>query len=171
MRSVRTISRKGLTQDELGHFISGFIEGEGSFNISLRQKADYKIGWQVVMSFNVSQKDPTVLYLLKEQLGCGIIKIRKYDGLYSFDVTNPFDIVSKIIPYFQKYGIFSDSKYRNFIIFCKVANLMEEGKHRTLPGLKKILRLREKINKGKGRTRKYGIKDVFPDEESPETIR
>ena len=171
MRSVRTISRKDLAQENLGFFLAGFVEGEGSFNISLRRKADYKVNWQVVISFNVSQKDPTILNLLRDQLGCGIIKVRKFDGLHSLDITSPQDVILKVIPYFQKYGVFSASKYRNFKIFCEVASLMKKGEHRTLSGLKKILELREEINEGKGRTRKYGIKDVFPEKVSPETIR
>lgn len=167
---MRTISRKGLSQEELGFFLAGFVEGEGSFNISLRRKADYKVGWQVVMSFNVSQKDPTLLYLLQEELGCGIIKVRKIDNLYSYDATNPKDIIQKVIPYFQKYPILSDSKKKNFSIFCAIAKLMDKGGHRNLVGLRRILKLREVINEGKGRKRKYAIFDVFPTKESSETI-
>ncbi len=163
MRSARTISRKDLKGKYLGYFLAGFVEGEGSFNISLRRKADYKVSWQVVMSFNVSQKDPTILRILKRELNCGIIKIRKKDFLYSYDVTNPQDVIQKVIPYFQKFPLLSESKRRNFAIFCKVAQIMDKGGHRNLPGLRKILQLRELINEGKGRTRKYSIKDVFPD--------
>ena len=162
MRSVRTISRKGLSSENLGFFLAGFVEGEGSFNVSLRRKADYKVNWQVVMSFNVSQKDPTLLYMLQRELECGIIKMRKIDNLYSFDVTNPGNIIQQIIPYFQKYPVQSDSKKKNFSLFCEIAKLMENGQHRNLTGLRKILELREKINIGAGRTRKYGIKDIFP---------
>ena len=162
MRSVRTISRKGLSAEELGFFLAGFVEGEGSFNVSLRRKVDYKVNWQVVMSFNVSQKDPTLLLMLKEQLGCGIIKVRKIDNLYSFDVTNPQDIIQKVISYFQKYPVQSESKKKNFSIFCEIAQLMEKGEHRNLIGLRKILELREIINEGKGRKRKYNILHVFP---------
>lgn len=162
MSSVRIISRKGLGKnDNLGCFLSGFVEGEGSFNVSLRKKADYKLGWQVVMSFNVSQKDPSILRILKETLNCGIIKVRKFDDLHSYDVTKPEDIIQKVIPYFQKYNFLSESKIKNFAIFCKVAELMGRGEHRNLRGLRKILKLRETINEGKGRTRKYGINDVF----------
>lgn len=172
MRTVRTISRKDLNQKEqLGFFLAGFVEGEGSFNVSLRKKSDYKVGWQVVMSFNVSQKDSTVLKLLQEELKCGIIKVRTSDNLFSFDVTNPQDIIHKIIPYFRKYPIISSSKQKNFTIFCEIADLMNIGEHRTQIGLRKILELREKINEGKGRTRKYGINDVFLIKESSETIR
>src|SRR5690348_322969 len=127
MRTVRKISRKDLNREQLGFFLSGFVEGEGSFNISLRRKADYKVSWQVVMSFNVSQKDPTLLYILQKEVGCGIIKVRKIDNLYSFDATNPKDIIQKVIPYFQKYPVLSISKQKNFSIFCQVAELMGKG--------------------------------------------
>ena len=151
-----------MTRKEMGFFLSGFVEGEGSFNVSLRRKVDYKTTWQVVMSFNVSQKDPTLLYILKERLDCGIIKVRKIDSLYSFDVTKPEDIIQKVVPFFQKYPVLSDSKQKNFAIFCEIANLMKIDEHRNLIGLRKILELRELINEGKGRTRKYGIADIFP---------
>mgnify|MGYP001592156966 CR=1 FL=1 len=162
IRSVRTISRKDLKGKDLGYFLAGFVEGEGSFNVSLRRKADYKVSWQVVMSFNVSQKDPTILRILKRKLNCGIIKVRKKDFLYSYDVTNPQDIILKVIPYFRKFPLLSESKRKNFAIFRKIANIMDKGGFKTLSGLRKILELRELINEGKGRTRKYGIRDVFP---------
>lgn len=166
----RTISRKGLRREELGFFLAGFVEGEGSFNVSLRRKVDYKVNWQVVMSFNVSQKDPTLLYLIQEELGCGIIKVRKIDNLYSYDATNPKDIIQKVIPYFQKFPMLSASKQKNFSIFCEIAQLMEKGEHRNLIGLRRILELREAINEGAGRKRKYTITHVFPPQESSETI-
>ena len=169
MRSVRKISRKGFFGRDLNFFLSGFVEGEGSFNVSLRRKIDYKVDWQVVMSFNVSQKDPSVLKILKDQLGCGIIKVRKNDDLHSFDVTSPKEIIEKVIPFFQKYPVLSESKKRNFAIFCKIAALMNKGEHRNLSGLKKILEYREKLNQGKGRTRKYSIDDVFP-KENPQRL-
>lgn len=158
---MRKISRKGLKSVEIGYFLAGFVEGEGSFNVSLRKKSDYKLGWQVVMSFNVSQKDRTMLDLLKSTLGCGIIKTRKRDGLHSFDVTKAADIMEKVIPYFSKYPVVSRSKVVNFEIFCSIAELVFRGEHKNFRGLRKILELREKINEGAGRTRKYSISDVF----------
>jgi len=168
---VRTISRKGFNRDKKGWFLAGFVEGEGSFNVSLRKKSDYRLGWQVVLSFNVSQKDKEVLDLLKKELDCGIIKVRKFDGLHSLDITNPSEIIYKVIPYFQKFSLFSSGKRKNFEIFCQIANLMKERNHRTINGLKKILKLREELNKGKARKRKYEYDDVFPVKESSETIR
>jgi len=47
---------------------------------------------------------------------------------------------------------------------------MKKGSHRTTNGLKKILKLREELNKGKARKRKYEYDDVFPIRKSSETI-
>ncbi len=157
--------------NELGYYLAGFVDGEGSFNVSLRQKPDYQIKWQVVLSFNVSQRDLTNLLTLKEILGCGIIK-RRRDGVYSLDITTPSNVILKVIPFFQRFPFRSEKAKKNFAIFCKIAALMNLGNHRNAQGLKKILALRETLNQGKGRTRKYSKTDVLKTlEESSETIR
>lgn len=156
---------------ELGYYLAGFVDGEGSFNVSLRRKPDYQIKWQVVLSFNVSQRDLTNLLTLKEILGCGIIK-RRRDGVYSLDITKPSNIILKVIPFFRRFPFRSEKAIRNFAIFCKIAALMNKGNHRNAQGLRKILVLRETLNQGKGRTRKYSEADVLKTlEESSETIR
>lgn len=161
----------GISQ-ELGYYLAGFVDGEGSFNVSLRQKPDYQIKWQVVLSFNVSQRDLTNLLTLKEILGCGIIKKRR-DGVHSLDITTPSNVILKVIPFFKRFPFRSEKAKRNFAIFCKIAVLMNLGNHRNISGLKQILVLRETLNIGKGRTRKYSESDVLKTllEESSETIR
>ncbi len=157
---------------ELGYYLAGFIDGEGSFNVSLRQKSDYHLKWQVVLSFNVSQRDLTNLITLKEVLGCGIIKKRR-DGVYSLDITTPSNVILKVIPFFRRFPFRSEKAKTNFAIFCKIAALMNLGNHRNTKGLKEILALREILNLGKGRTRKYSEADVLKTllEKSSETIR
>jgi len=153
--------------EKIGWYLTGFSDGEGSFNVSLRRKSDYKLGWQPVLSFNVSQREQTILALMKRHLRCGIIKRRK-DGLYSFDVTNPNAIQEKIIPFFEKYKFLSTNKKKNFSIFKMIVKLMTDKKHLNQEGFKQLLRLREKLNEGKGRKRKYTLDNVL---ESSETIR
>jgi len=156
-RPEQKISRK----DRLSYYLAGFVDGEGSFNVSLRKKPDYKIKWQVVLSFNVSQKDITVLEILRKTFNCGIIKTRKRGGLHLFEVTSIQDINQKVIPYFSKIGFISNTKIVNFGIFKKIARLVQEGKHKKLDSLEEILVLRERLNLGKGRKRKYSIKDIL----------
>ena len=170
---IEAISRKDQNKskveipDNLGWYFAGFVDGEGSFNVSLRRKSDYKVNWQPVLSFNVSQREKTVLQLMQKNFNCGIIKMRK-DGLYSYDVTNPQAIKETIIPFFEKYGFFSTNKKKNFSIFRKIVELMVSKKHLEPAGFKTLLGLREKLNQGKGRERKYTMRNVL---ESSETIR
>ena len=153
--------------DKVGYYLAGFVDGEGSFNVSLRKKSDYKVGWQPVLSFNVSQKERTILVLMKRYFKCGIIKRRK-DGLYSYDVTNPRAIQEIIIPFFEKYSFLSVNKKNNFSLFKKIVRLMAEKRHLEPDGFIGLLRIRERLNKGKGRKRKYTLENVL---ESSETIR
>lgn len=153
--------------ERIGWYISGFVDGEGSFNVSLRKKSDYRVGWQPVLSFNVSQREKTILALMKRHFGCGIIKRRK-DGLYSYDVTNPRAIQEKIIPFFEKYSFFSANKKKNFSLFKRIVKLMAAKRHLEPKGFRELLELRKKLNKGKGRKRKYTLENVL---ESSETIR
>jgi len=154
---------------QLGNYIAGFVDGEGSFNVSLRKNLNYKIGWQVVLSFNVSQKDPTVLYIMKDVFGCGIIKKRKCDGLFSYDVTKPSDIKRYVLPFFNKFDFLSKSKQKNYQIFCEIVKIADI-RPLSYENFLKIVDLREILNEGKGRKRKYNKKDIIA-KESSETIR
>ncbi len=156
----------------LGYYLAGFVDGEGSFNVSLRQKSGYAIKWQVVLSFNVSQRDITNLLTLKEVLGCGIIK-KRLDGVYSLDITKPSNIILKVIPFFRRFPFRSEKAIKNFAIFCRIAALMNLGNHKHIEGFKEILSIRETLNEGAGRTRKYNEANVLKSllEKSSETIR
>ena len=160
MRKKRWPNWLRKVPQEKGWYLAGFVDGEGSFNVSLRKRNDYRLSWQIVMAFNVSQRDITNLFLLKKYLGCGKIKKRK-EGLYYFEVVNQKSIFEKVIPFFRKFYFLSVSKKRNFSIFRKIANLVEEGSHLSKDGLREIIELRERLNTGRGRKRKYNQRDVF----------
>ncbi len=144
--------------EAVGHYLAGFVDGEGSFNVSLRKLDDRTLGWQVVMTFNVAQRDVTVLLLLKKHLGCGRIQARK-DGVHYYIVSNPTSIYERVIPFFKKFGFLSSLKKKNFRVFKEIAVLMFNDEHLTASGLSKIVDLREQLNVGRGRTRKYNIDD------------
>ena len=144
---------------ELRHYLSGFVEGEGSFNVSvINRKQDYKHGWKVSLSFNISQKDDTVPKLAKDFFGCGKIRYRK-DGICYYEVRSLKEITEVIIPFFKETPFISDSAQKRFEIFCKIAELMKEGKHLNKEGMKKILTLRDKMEVG--RKRKYSKKEIL----------
>jgi len=144
---------------EIGWYLSGFVDGEGSFNVSLKRDSTYQNHWKVDPSFNVSQRDISNLVLMKKILKTGTLRKRK-DGVVYYEVRNYRMLAEIIIPFFEKFSFRSNSKVRNFSIFKKIIKKMNQGGHLNQSGLKEILELREDLNLGRGRKRKYNIKDV-----------
>jgi hypothetical protein len=143
----------------IGYYIAGFVDGEGSLNVSVRKGEGYRHGWQFGFSFNVSQKDKIILVLIKKHLGCGRLKQRK-DGLWSFVVENQNSLIERVIPFFERFNFLSNRMKTNFSLFKKIMKIVEKKEHIDKEGIKKVLELREKLNEGKGRKRKYTLKDV-----------
>lgn len=145
--------------ERIGWYLSGFSDGEGSFNVSLKKRGDYRMDWQAVLTFNVSQRDLSNLVMLKRYLGCGRLQHRK-DGVHYFVVGNYKSIIERVIPFFERFYFFSSSKKKNFSLFQRIARLVETGAHLNPEGFQQIVALREELNKGKGRKRKYNQNDV-----------
>ena len=146
--------------EKLGWYLAGFSDGEGSFNASLRKRSDHKADWQVSLTFNVAQRDISNLVLLKKHLGCGRLQHRK-DGVHYFVVSSYPAIYERVLPFFERFHFFSASKKKNFSRFRKIALLMKRGAHLSEEGLREIVIIREQLNEGHGRTRKYSIRDVY----------
>jgi hypothetical protein len=141
---------------EVGYYLAGFADGEGSFIVSLRQRSDHTLGWQVVMTFNVAQKESYILSQFKKYLGCGRLQERK-DGVFYYVCANPQAICEKVIPFFKRFEFRSQRKKKNFATFCRIAEKIFDKEHLTQSGLQEIIRLREELNDGRGRTRKYTL--------------
>jgi hypothetical protein len=144
----------------IGWYFAGFADGEGSFNVSLKRDDEYRTKWHIEPSFNVSQKDKTILALFKRYLKVGKIRQRK-DGIYYYEVRNYKALQEIIIPFFKKHNFLSSGKKKNFSLFQEIVSLMNKGVHNTDEGMKKILEIREKLNEGRGRKRKYSLSDFI----------
>lgn len=155
---------------DVGNYIAGFTDGEGSFNVSVKKRLDFKQSWKLSASFNISQKDRVILAWIKHILGCGTLRSRK-DGVVYYEVTNITSLYTTILPFFRRFGFRSAYRKHNFRIFSEIVSLMYTGQHNYPEGFQKILELREKLNPGIGRKRKYTLQNVVNSEESSETIR
>jgi hypothetical protein len=89
-------------------------------------------------------------YLIK-YLGSG--KIYKYSGKPAVVLTifKFPDINNKFIPFFEQNPLLG-LKLLDYIDWCKVAKLMNNGSHLTTEGLKKILKIKSGMNKGRKNT-------------------
>ena len=154
---------------EIGYYLAGFTDGEGSFNVSFRPRRDYPIPWKVSLSFNVSQKDRVILALFKTHLGCGTLRGRP-DGVWYFEVTNISAIIENVIPFFERFPFLSAKKKRDFAKFRQIVALMKSGAHLTANGIRQILEIREDMNDG-GKRRHAHVDILASLIESPETTR
>ena len=154
---------------EIGYYLAGFSDGEGSFNVSFRPRPDYSIPGKVSLSFNVSQKDRVILALFKRHLGCGTLRGRP-DGVWYYEVTNINGIVENVIPFFERFPFLSAKKKRDFAKFKQIVALMQRGAHLTKDGVREILQIRDRMNDG-GK-RRYAHSDILASlVESSETTR
>jgi intein-encoded DNA endonuclease-like protein len=169
-----TISRKDLSKKEfkskkmfnpkkipsdIGNYIAGFTDGEGSFNVSFRFREDYQIPWKISLTFNISQKDEVLLRLIKKHFQCGSVRERKSDGVWYYEVNNFDSIQTNVIPFFQRFGFLSAKKKRDFSKFRQIAKLIANGDHLTSEGIKKIVEIRKNMNDG-GK-RKYSDEEIL----------
>ena len=144
---------------EIGWYLVGFADGEGSFNIStVNRNSDFKTGWKIVLVFNISQRDHSILQLFKRTLKCGTIRDRR-DGVGYYEVRRVDDIVNIVIPFFDHFSLKSPSKQKQYQIFRQVAYLMKQDAHFTYEGLEKILELRESFQVK--RKRKYTPEQIL----------
>src|SRR3989337_1632869 len=131
----------------IGYYLAGFTDGEGSFNVSFRPRDDYKSPWKVSLCFNISQRDPVVLTLFKRHLRCGTMR-QRHDGVWYYEVNNLIPIVENVIPFFERFGFLSAKKKRDFSKFKQLAQVIKAGRHHRREGGEEIFGIRRDMNDG-----------------------
>jgi len=124
------------------YYITGFVEGEGSFYVGILPRSLEKVKWEVRPSFSLSQnkENKKTVFKLKEFFGCGWIRPSRKDNTLKYEVRSLRELDEKIIPHFEKYPLVGE-KEKDFEILKKVVRLMIKGKHLEKEGLKEIIEL------------------------------
>jgi hypothetical protein len=131
-------------------FVSGLIDAEGTFSISIRKDKEYKLGWQIGAEFQIQlhERDLNLLLPLKEFFsGIGTISIGKTRQRVTYSVKSIKDITHIIIPHFLKYPLFTQ-KGADFILFTKIVELISSKAHLTNEGLQNIVNIKASLNLG-----------------------
>ena len=131
----------------LESYISGYVDGEGCFTVSFSRREKMNTGWEVKPSFSVSQNEERaqVLKLMQEYFSCGSIRRDYGDKTLKFETRNLQNLITKIIPHFQKFPLLSD-KQKDFELFSKVCDLVTQKEHLSSSGLTKIVDLAFQMN-------------------------
>jgi len=154
-------------QADIGYYLAGFADGEGSFNLSFRPRDDYRTPWKTSLCFNISQRDEVILSLYKRHLHCGTMR-QRHDGVWYYEVNNLTAIVENVIPFFERFGFLSAKKKRDFAKFKELAKLIGEGRHLQTEGVKEILRIR--CNMNDGGKRRYSDEEILKRLENPQRL-
>ena len=148
-------------------WITGFVDGEGCFSISIFRNKTSRFGWQVFPEFAVTQGEKSLksLDLIRKFFGCGKIFVnRRHDNhkenIYRYCIRSPKDLSATIIPFFNKNKL-RTSKIEDFKYFSKAIGMIIKREHLSFKGMGKIASIASNMN------RKKPSKFL----ESPETIR
>ena len=148
-------------QERLDGYIARYVDGEGSFSVSVQRNVSCRVGFQLVPEFHVSQNGDRaqVLEVIRQRLGCGYIKSNsKRDRALVLVVRNREDLLSRVIPFFERCPLLS-TKHAEFERFAKVVRGMALGQHRTRAGFEELLQEALSMN-GSGRYRKVRWKEL-----------
>ncbi len=127
-------------------YIVGFVDGEGCFTLHIIKKSNSPFGICLTPSFSVSQNTTSihVLPLLQTMFGCGCI--RKDRNTSKYEVRDLASLQQKIIPFFQKNQL-KTAKKQDFVIFCKICQMIHEKHHFTYQGVVTLVDLAYSMNK------------------------
>lgn len=141
-------------------YVSGFVDGEGSFLVSFSIRKKFLLGVETRPSFTISQhqRSKRVLDELKDFFECGTIRFNTHDGTYKYEVRSICDLCKKIIPHFEQYPLRS-SKHHDFETWRSICADVLKQQHRTCDGLKSIITLAYQMN-GLG-ARRYTMDDLL----------
>ena len=137
-------------------YITGLVDGEGSFTAYIRDPSEKKNVKRRVKAeprfyLKLIEKDKNILYLLKKHFGCGNVYFQRdsrqnHQNCYRFEVANRNDLEKIIIPFFKKYPLKLQSKKKDFQIFCEIVRRIRNGEHLKESGLKNLMKIKKRMH-------------------------
>jgi hypothetical protein len=129
------------------NWISGFVDGEGTFYVGINKNNSMTIGYQVLPEFRIVQheRDIELLRQIKKYFNCGVVR-KNHDTRQELRIRSLVHLTHVVIPHFEKYPLISCKKF-DFLKFKEIIELMNSKKHLSQAGLKKIIMIAAKMNR------------------------
>ena len=130
------------------YYVTGLVDGEGSFYVGILPRSHNYVGWEARPSFSLSQNEENkeLVFKLKDFFRCGTIRPSKKDRMIKYEVRSFKDLSQKIIPHFDKYQLAGEKK-KDYEVFKKAIKIISKEKHLEKSGLIKITRLALEMTK------------------------
>lgn len=147
-----------ITNITINHmfFLGGFIEGEGSINVSIKKHDLSPFGILIDPEFSIAQhvNGVNLLYLALNVFGCGRIRYKSGSKATLLLVIDNRELLkNKIVPFYKEFvNVFgSEAKTQRVISFEKLLHYIDTGSHRNLNTLvTEILPLWDSLRMQKG---------------------
>ena len=85
------------------HWLAGFIQGDGSFQIQINNREKFNLKNQIIIAIQISQKTDYLLRLIKDTFG-GVIYYYEPQDFY-FYTSSSFGNAMKFIEYLDRYQV------------------------------------------------------------------
>ncbi len=133
------------------HYVVGFIDGEGSFSISIGKHKTLKRGFEVRPEFEIELRkdDQEILNRILITIGVG----RIYDCSYErygwfphakYKITSIWDLKEFLFPFLDKYPL-QAKKGKSYKIFREIVLMVCNKYHLSDEGFNKIVSLRDEL--------------------------
>lgn len=135
----------------MNKWIVGFTDGEGCFSVSFNLRQKMKLGFEVRLTFSISQKkDPlginyNTLKEIQDFFKTGSIRFSKVDQTWKYEVRNINELHKVIVPFFTENKL-KTSKNLDFLIFSDIVQLVRSCHHLSNSGVLKLIDLAFKMN-------------------------
>jgi hypothetical protein len=127
-------------------WVTGFVDGEGCFHVSINKHPKMSIGWQVLPEFRIvqHQRDAAVLKELQRFFNAGKVVIN-HENRKELRIRQLAEL-RRVVEVFSKYPLMT-KKRADFEIFKEILDSMNRDEHLTHKGLRKIAHLCWKMNR------------------------
>jgi len=134
-----------ISKDLNPWWVTGFVDAEGSFAMSIFKSKTAAIGWTIEPCFIITLhvRDLVLLDLIKNFFSVGSVSIVGKDARFRVRSRSELNI---IIDHFNKYPL-QTTKALNFSYFCEILNHINKRVHTNLSGFLKLASLINRLNR------------------------
>jgi len=145
-----------------GAYVAGFIDGEGSFSVSVGKHATLSRGLEVRPEFEIEVRDDDreILERICVTIGCGRIYDCSYEryGWYphaKYKVTSTREMEENLFPFLDRNPL-QAKKAKSYVLFKEIVLAYRRKEHLTDVGFDKILKTRDQLRALGKKARTYG---------------
>ncbi len=147
LEPVQHAGSRTARETDLPSYISGYVDGEGCFTVSIAPRRTLRVGWEARPSLSVSQNGDRseVLLEIQQYFGCGTLRPDRSDRTVKWEARSLSELRRLVVPHFWRYPLRS-GKHRDFELFADICERMARGQHLVPAGLIEIVRLAAQMN-------------------------